>query len=179
MELIDAIISQLAETGIAGFSLRTLAAGLGRSTRVLTHHFADKEALLTAVLMRLDERQHLALRATPGWADPTISLGTILRDAWQRHLGDDLPMTRLIHEIEGLSAGGRLGGYAPAFVSGRARWVADLMIMRGVSPEGVLVRATLLNNAYAGLQADRLITGDAERTYAALEQLCDLADSWR
>ncbi|TDC22976.1 TetR/AcrR family transcriptional regulator [Streptomyces sp. 8K308] len=177
--LVDDVIERLAETGVAAFSLRTLAAALGRSTRVLTHHFADKDALLRAVLDRLDERQHQALAATPGWADPAVGIGAIVRDAWDRHLGEDeLPRTRLVQEIEGLAAAGRLTGHPPAFVAGRARFVARALELRGLDPVDALVRATLLNNAYAGLQADLLITGERERVTAALDDLCRLADSW-
>lgn len=104
-EVLDAVIDQLAATGIGSFSLRTLAAGIGQSTRVLTHHFADKNALLTAVLARLDERQHTALRSTPGWYDPAVKVGSLVRSAWERNLGsDELAMTRLFREIDGLAA---------------------------------------------------------------------------
>jgi len=178
-ELIDAIIDELARTGIASFSLRTLATALGRSTRVLTHHFADKDALLAAVLARLDEQQHEALAATPGWADPAVGIGTIVADAWRRHLSAaELPRTRLVQEIEGLAAAGRLTGHVPAFVSGRAEFVATALELRGLAPDDALRKATLLNNSYAGLQADFLTTGDATRTEAALAMLCDLADTW-
>ncbi|OLF06365.1 TetR family transcriptional regulator [Actinophytocola xinjiangensis] len=179
VELVDEIIDRLAESGLASFSLRTLAAALGRSTRVLTHHFADKEALLLAVLERLDERQHQALAATPGWDDPAVGIGSIVAAAWDRHLDPaELARTRLVQEIEGLAAAGRLAGHVPAFVAGRARFVADALVRRGLDPDDALTRATLLNNAYAGLQADRLTTGDQQRTGAALEMLCALADSW-
>jgi AcrR family transcriptional regulator len=178
-ELIDAIIVELARTGIAGFSLRTLAAALGGSTRLLTHHFADKDALLNAVLARLDEQQHAALAATPGWTDPSVGIGTIVADAWRRHLSEEeLPRTRLVHEIEGLAAAGRLTGHVPAFVTGRAEFVARALELRGLPPADALAKATLLNNAYAGLQSDILTTADTTRVEAALTLLRSLADSW-
>ncbi|WP_460394492.1 TetR/AcrR family transcriptional regulator [Actinophytocola sediminis] len=178
-ELVDEIIDQLAETGVATFSLRTLAAALGRSTRLLTHHFASKDALLAAVLARLDERQHQALAATPGWADPAVGIGSIVLAAWTRHLSAaELNRTRLVHEIEGLAAAGRLAEHVPSFVAGRAHFVADALVRRGLSAPDALTKATLLNNAYAGLQADLLITGDTERVETALGSLCALADSW-
>jgi AcrR family transcriptional regulator len=179
VELIDAIIVELSSSGLATFSLRTLAAALGRSTRVLTHHFADKDALLAAVLARLDEQQHEALRSTPGWADPAVGIGSIVRDAWRRHLSpEELPRTRLIQEIEGLAAAGRLAAHVPAFVSGRATFVAQALEVRGLAPQDALTKATLLNNAYAGLQADHLTTGETARVEAALAELCEIADSW-
>ena len=114
-EILDAVIGHLAETGIATLSLRPLAQALGHSTRVLTHHFADKDALLTAVLERLDEIQHGQLRATEGWDDTSRGIGAIVRDSWRRHLEPgNIGATRLIHEIEGLAAAGRLGGRVPS-----------------------------------------------------------------
>ncbi|GFE14970.1 hypothetical protein Sgleb_30170 [Streptomyces glebosus] len=178
-EILDAVIGHLAETGIAHLSLRPLAQALGHSTRVLTHHFADKDALLTAVLRRLDEIQHRQLRATEGWDDTTRGIGALVRDSWRRHLEpENIGATRLIHEIEGLAAAGRLGGRVPAFLADRAEFVAGALRTRGLAPAAARVRATFLNSAYAGLQTDFLVTGDRARTEAALAELCALADSW-
>ncbi|MGY4972294.1 TetR/AcrR family transcriptional regulator [Streptomyces nigrescens] len=178
-EILDAAIGHLAETGISNLSLRPLAQALGHSTRVLTHHFADKDDLLTAVLERLDEVQHGQLRATEGWDDVSLGIGAIVRDSWRRHLEPgNLGATRLIHEIEGLAAAGRLGGRVPKFLADRAEFVAGALQARGLAPEAARVHATFLNSAYAGLQTDFLVTGDRVRTEAALAELCALADSW-
>ncbi|MBV2366699.1 TetR family transcriptional regulator [Streptomonospora nanhaiensis] len=176
--VVDAVIEQLARTGIADFTLRGLAEGLGQSTRVLTHHFADKNALLTAVLERLDERQHTALRATPGWDDPAVPVGSIVEDAWRRNLGpDEVAMTRLIREIEGLAAAGRLPLPVPGFVRGRAEFVGTCLVRRGMSEAAARTTATLLNAAYAGLEGDYLATGDRDRVEAALKDLCAWVDA--
>ncbi|WP_171171867.1 TetR/AcrR family transcriptional regulator [Streptomyces sp. I05A-00742] len=177
-EVTDAVIDQLALTGVGNFSLRTLAEGLGRSTRVLTHHFSDKDALLTAVLERLDERQHEALRSTAGWDDPSVTISSIVRAAWERNLGPrELAMTRLIREIEGLASAGRLTLPGPGFIQGRAEFVATCLTHRGLPAHDALTLATLLNNAYSGLLGDYLITQDSERTAAALDELCSWIDS--
>lgn len=176
-EVIDAVIDRLAETGIGHFSLRTLAEGMGQSTRVLTHHFADKQALITAVLERLDERQHGALLATPGWRDPAVPVSVIVRSAWQRTLSPrELAMTRLIREIEGLAAADRLALPGPGFVRGRAEFVASCLTRRGVAAGPALTTATLLNGAFAGLQSDYLITRDLDRANVALDELCTWVD---
>ncbi|MFD6095814.1 TetR/AcrR family transcriptional regulator [Nocardiopsis flavescens] len=177
-EVLDAVIAELARIGAADFSLRDLARGLGRSTRVLTHHFSDKEALLVAVLQRLDEVQHAALRATPGWDDPGVPAGTVVRDAWRRTLAEpELAVTRLIREIEGLAAAGRLPVEVPGFVRGRAEFVASCLALRGLPGPEALRTATLLNAAFSGLETDLLTTGDGDRTGAALEDLCAWLDA--
>lgn len=177
-DVVDAVIDQLARTGIGNFSLRTLAEGLGQSTRVLTHHFSDKDALVSAVLGRLDEQQHEALRATPGWEDPAVPVGRIVRSTWKRNLDSaEVATTRLLREIEGLAASGRLPRPVPDFARGRAEFVATCLAARGLEREAALVHASLLNAAFAGLETDFLMTGDRERTEAALEHLCAWIDS--
>ncbi|MGW5412706.1 TetR/AcrR family transcriptional regulator [Actinomadura geliboluensis] len=179
-EILDAVLGHLAQTGLSsGFSFRPIAQALGHSTRVLTHHFADKDALLAALLTRLDEIQHEQLHATEGWDDTDRGIGSIVRDSWHRHLRPaNLPCTRLIHEIEGLAAAGRLGGQVPKFLAERAEFVAGALTARGLDPREAMIKATYLNSAYAGLQTDLLITGDHTRVEAALDDLCKLADSW-
>jgi AcrR family transcriptional regulator len=176
-EVLDAVIEQLAHTGISGFTLRGLAQGLGQSTRVLTHHFADREDLLSAVLSRLDERQHRSLLATRGWEDPATPVSDIVRDAWQRNLGEELPMTRLIRELEGLAAAGRLPTASAGFVRGRAEFVASCLTLRGVCANRALTLATLLNSAFSGLETDYLVTGDRGRGEAGLDLLCEWIDT--
>ena len=177
-EVVDAVIEQLAHTGLTGFSLRTLAAGLGQRTRVLTHHFKDREALLAAVLGRLDERQHHALRATEGWDDPAVPVSEIVQAAWERNLSaEEMAMTRLIREVEGLAAAGRVTLPEGQFIRGRAEFVAGCLQVRGMGERSALVAASLLNSAYSGLQADYLVTGDTERVTAALAALCAWLDT--
>ncbi|MFE1165752.1 TetR/AcrR family transcriptional regulator [Nocardiopsis sp. NPDC058789] len=176
-EVLDAVIEQLADTGISGFTLRGLAQGLGQSTRVLTHHFADREDLLSAVLARLDERQHQSLLATKGWEDAAVPVSDIVRASWRRNLGPELPMTRLIREIEGLASAGRLPASSAGFLRGRAEFVASCLTLRGSSPDRALSLATLLNASFAGLEADYLTTGDLGRAEAGLDLLCEWIDS--
>ncbi|WP_433337431.1 TetR/AcrR family transcriptional regulator [Spirillospora sp. CA-294931] len=183
-DLLDAIVEYLAEHGIAGLSLRPLAKALGHSTYVLTHHFATKDELVTAVLGHLDQVQRGRLNALSdgtGRAGLTgrPGLGEIIRASWEWHLAEDLRLVRLLHEIEGLAAAGRLSGpYVPKMLSDRADFVAGVLRAHGVPADAAHRRATLLNAAYAGLQTDYLTTGDRERAEAALDDLVALAESW-
>ncbi|MEU4572973.1 TetR/AcrR family transcriptional regulator [Nonomuraea sp. ATR24] len=177
-ELLDQIVDYLAGHGLSTLSMRPLAEHLGKTTRVLTHHFADKEALLSATMERLDERHRAWLRAQPGRTGAD-SVGTIIRATWDWQLREEnLPIARLVHEIEGLAAGGRLAGQVPRLLADRSEFVAGLLRERGV-PEPDAVRiSTLANAAYAGLQADLLTTGERERVEQALDQLVTLVDGW-
>ncbi|MFI7125439.1 TetR/AcrR family transcriptional regulator [Nonomuraea sp. NPDC050153] len=177
-ELLDQIVDYLAQHGLSTLSMRPLAEHLGKSTRVLTHHFSDKEALLSATMERLDERHREWLRALPGWSG-SDSVGTIIRRTWDWQAREEnLPVARLIHEIEGLAAGGRLPGPVPRLLADRSEFVAGLLRDRGVPEADALRISTLANSAYTGLQIDFLTTGERERAEEALDQLCALVDDW-
>lgn len=177
-ELLDQIVDYLAHHGLSALSMRPLAEHLGKSTRVLTHHFADKEELLSAAMERLDERHRAWLRSLPGWTG-SDSVGTIVRRTWDWQLQEEnLPIARLIHEIEGLAAGGRLAGHVPRLLAHRSAFVSELLRERGVPEAEALTISTLTNSAYTGLQIDYLTTGDRDRAEAALDRLCALVDDW-
>ncbi|MFI6294255.1 TetR/AcrR family transcriptional regulator [Nonomuraea sp. NPDC050790] len=177
-ELLDQIVDYLADHGLSTLSMRPLAEHLGKSTRVLTHHFSGKEELLSATMRRLDERHRAWLRSLPGWQGGE-SVGTIVRRTWDWQLREEnLPVARLIHEIEGLVAGGRLAGHVPELLSDRSAFVADLLRERGVPEKDARRISTLVNSAYTGLQIDFLTTGERERVEGALDQLTAMLDEW-
>ncbi|EST31354.1 hypothetical protein [Streptomyces roseochromogenus] len=156
-EATDAVIEQLARTGIGSFPLRTPAEGLGRS--------AGRAAARGAA------RHHRP-------ADRAVPVSEVVRSAWHRDLSPgELDMTRLIRETEGLAAAGRLTLPHPGLVRGRAESVAPRLVHRGLSGAAALTCATLLNTAFSSLQADLLITGGHERGEAASDALCAWVDA--
>ncbi|PZG45254.1 TetR family transcriptional regulator [Spongiactinospora gelatinilytica] len=177
-ELLDQIVDYLAGHGLSTLSMRPLAQHLGKSTRVLTHHFADKEALLRATMEHLDERHRAWMRSLPGLPG-TASVGAIIRRTWDwQTTEENLPIARLIHEIEGLAAAGKLHGHIPRLLADRSEFVAELLQERGVPDADAVRISTLTNSAYTGLQLDFLTSGDRERVEIALDQLCALVDDW-
>ena len=61
-ELLEAVVADLARSGIGDRSLRDIAAAVGTSHRMLIHHFGSREGLLTEVVraVEADQRTFLA-----------------------------------------------------------------------------------------------------------------------
>lgn len=60
-ELVDRLADHLLEQGLEAASLRVLARAAGTSDRMLLYYFADKDALIAAVLAHIAERLTLQL----------------------------------------------------------------------------------------------------------------------
>lgn len=60
-ELVDRLADHLLAQGLGSASLRVLARAAGTSDRMLLYYFADKDALIAAVLARIAERLTLQL----------------------------------------------------------------------------------------------------------------------
>ena len=56
-ELLEAAIDHVAEHGLTDLSLRGLAAELGTSHRMLSHHFGSKDGLWVAIIQEVERRQ--------------------------------------------------------------------------------------------------------------------------
>ncbi|MFL6153407.1 MAG: TetR/AcrR family transcriptional regulator [Ornithinibacter sp.] len=60
-ELLGRVVAWFAEHGVGDTSLRTLAAGIGTSHRMLNYHFGSREGLLGAVVEAVEQSEHAAL----------------------------------------------------------------------------------------------------------------------
>jgi AcrR family transcriptional regulator len=80
-QLLDAAIEYTAEHGISDLSLRSLAAALGTSHRMLIFHFGSKEGLWVEIARTVDRRQREQLRGFP--PDPGQPLGEFMRAWWK------------------------------------------------------------------------------------------------
>ena len=60
-ELLGRAVAWFAENGVGDTSLRTLAAGIGTSHRMLHYHFGSREGLLSAVVQAVEQSEHAAL----------------------------------------------------------------------------------------------------------------------
>ncbi len=100
---LDAMADYVLEHGLDAASLRPLAKAAGTSDRMLLYYFADKNALITAIL------DHVAMRLTvlmiaQGAADPVPFDACLARTV--DILGDDVfaPYMRLFLQIASLAA---------------------------------------------------------------------------
>ncbi|GAB7188754.1 hypothetical protein ATKI12_8585 [Kitasatospora sp. Ki12] len=164
--------------GLAGLSLRPLAAALDTSPRMLLYDFGSKQELVAAVLAEARRRgaARLASRPPQGSGTPAQRLRGIW--AWLS-APDRAPFVRLFFEVHAdLLA-------HPEHYPDRARAVTDWFdtlsaafadVSRG---EGDTATPTLVMAVLRGLLLDLTLTGDRDRADRALERFADLLGAAR
>src|SRR6516165_5402878 len=83
--LLEGAMDYVAQNGLSDVSLRSLAAALGTSHRMLIFHFGSKEQLWVEIVRTVEQRQRERLRELLPDADQPI--GEALRTWWQ-HISD-------------------------------------------------------------------------------------------
>jgi AcrR family transcriptional regulator len=169
--LLDAAIEYVAGHGLTDLSLRGLAAELGTSHRMLSHHFGSKEGLWVAIVQEVERRQRETVRDLV--PDPSIPVDEAMR-AWWRHISDPgmWANERLFFEIYGQALQGRapaselLDGVVDSWVEPIAEMLAGI----GVPADDARALARLGVAVTRGLLLDLLATGDREAVDAAMEQ---------
>jgi AcrR family transcriptional regulator len=168
--LLDAAVDHVARHGLTDLSLRQLAAELGTSHRMLSHHFGSKDGLWAAIVEEVERRQIDALAAII--PDDGIGLDDAMR-AWWRHISDPAlwPNERLFFEVyvrgwHNRSAGARTGGNIEPWIDA----VEHLGAPMGIDPEDARAFARLGIAVTRGLLLDLLATEDRAAVDAAMEQ---------
>jgi AcrR family transcriptional regulator len=169
--LLDAAIGYVAAHGLADLSLRHLAAELGTSHRMLSHHFGSKDGLWVAIVHEVERRQLAAFHELV--PDPAMSIEEAMR-AWWRHISDPAlwPNERLFFEVYGQALQGRppacelLDGIVDSWLGP----VAELGEAAGLPHDDALALARLGLAMTRGLLLDLLSTGDRAGVDAAMEQ---------
>ncbi len=171
-ELLELAYRYTLEHGVAGMSLRPLAAAIGSSPRVLLFLFGSKDQLVGALLARA-RADELALldRARQGGAP--ADLVTVLRTTWA-WLVDEQHRRLLTLWVEAyarslVEPAGPWTGFATATVEDWLEVLHSTVPGRAGTAERTLVLSTL-----RGAFLDLLATGDTGRTTAAVERLAGL-----
>jgi AcrR family transcriptional regulator len=166
--LLAGAISYFAANGTSDVSLRSLAAALGTSHRMLIYHFGSKEGLLVGVVKEVERRQREVLsRLLVSGANEGID-----RDFW-RHVSDRHlhPFARLFFEVYGQALQHR--SWAEPLLDGVVDdWVepvAAALTARGVSTQDARTEARLAVAVTRGLLLDLLATGERGAVDAAAD----------
>lgn len=171
--LLQKVVDYAMRHGVAGLTLRPLAAEIGASARMLMHHFGSKEALVGEVLARIEMDLGAALLADAG---PDDSLATIMLRFWDRLAEPSLePLLRSMFEVWG-QALVRPADYQPFLdmvVSPWTAFVAGRLVQHGAPPTAAQDAALACTGAFHGLQLIRLTTGDAGPGRAALAAMIE------
>jgi AcrR family transcriptional regulator len=168
--LLDDAIDYVADHGLTDLSLRGLAAELGTSHRMLSHHFGSKEGLWVAIIREVEQRQRAAI------SDMTTTSSESFADAmrsWWRHISDPSlwPNERLFFEVYVQALHGRpptselLDGIVDSWLDPAAE-MAEAM---GVPHEEARTFARLGVAVTRGLLLDLLATKDRAGVDAAME----------
>jgi len=171
-ELARAAADYLLKHGVAGLSLRPLAAASGTSARLLIYHFGSKERLLVEAMgiVRAHARAEVArmLSAPGGQGD----LPALVRGFWRWCTSKpNRPYLRLVFEVHGLALQdpSRYAGYLHGAI---AHWIE--LLGAALAPRfgrrRARATATLIVGVIDGLLMDYLSTGALRRTTDAMEQ---------
>jgi len=183
IELLERAYAYALRHGLAGLSLRPLAAAIGSSPRVLLFLFGSKDGLVRALLARarVDELALLEeLQADNRRPGP--ALGIVAERVWG-WLAEPSHRPLLTLWVEGyarslVDPGGPWAGFARATVED---WLRVLAVAQHPERRDTLAgqaQRSLVLAVLRGALLDLLATGDVDRTTAAVhQQLTALAPS--
>lgn len=164
-ELLDSIVAIVRRTGLAGFSLDTLAAEIGTSSRMLVYYFGSKDELLGRIVYAIRRDHVQALEAS--------SSDTILEaiDAWWGHYRSNLSdmqfffhlATRSFEEPE------KFKEFSSTAVNLWTSYFHKSLKNDDRSDAEAQALARLVLATVRGLMVDLLVTGDKDQVEASLE----------
>ena len=177
--LLDAAIEYVATNGISDVSLRTLAAALGTSHRMLIFHFGSKEQLWVEIVQTVEERQREILGEI--LPDPSKPVGESMR-VWWKHISDPSlwPNARLFYELYGQALQGRphttelLDGIVENWIDP----ITEINLALGVPKPLARAHARLGVAVTRGLLLDLLATRDVAGVDAAMEAFISVYETW-
>jgi len=173
-ELLAAVAAYLELHGLAGLSLRPLAAAVGVSPRTLLYHFESKERLLAEALNAapsLDE-------ARREFAESSRALFDRLRRLWKRTAEPSArPYLTLFFEVyaAALREPERYSTFLGTVVEQWLDLLVPLLQAEGLAAPAARATATELLALHHGCALDLLASGDHRRvTSAYLSRLAEL-----
>lgn len=155
-------MAYFAERGVGDTSLRTLAAGVGTSHRMLIYHFGSRDGVLTAVIDSMARHQLEEMGAylrAPDDADPV----EVAWHTWEQMAEDASVFAPLLFELSAYAMNGHEW-------ASQLRDLVELGVARltlyfeqlGQTPESAQVLARTAMALSRGVAFDLALTGDRE-----------------
>jgi len=158
-ELLARCVAWFAEHGVGDTSLRTLAANVGTSHRMLLYHFGSREGLLAAVVGSVEQAERDLLQRQLRDADDPYAAGLAF---WAQVADAAATFAPLYSELAGHAMQGQpwAGGLRAWLTSGWAEALTDLWMRLGRPADEAAELARVNLAAVRGLLFDLALTGD-------------------
>lgn len=179
IELLDATLAHVAENGLADFTLRSVAAEIGTSHRMLIHHFGSKAGLERAIVERTTEIMTTPLAETEASA-AEVSSRELIEGTWAS-LSDPaaVPLMRLYFDFSSRAThGDDLARQVVETI--RDHWAHTALAARNEEDDDeVLLGAAVTSAFLKGLLLDELSGATFADTSAAVERFIQLVEAYR
>jgi AcrR family transcriptional regulator len=166
-ELIRRSLDYFLENGVAGLSLRPLAAEIGTSARLLVYHFGSKEGLIAAVMGEVQARIQESFTRLARVPDSRPGKG-VMHTFWAWTIRpENAVYLRLLFEVQVLAMQNP-AKYARYLENTSSKWLDLIEASLPPTREKRFI-ATLCAAVIDGLLLEFLSTGDDRRTTKALD----------
>lgn len=166
-DLIERTLDYMLDHGVAGLTLRPLAADIGTSARLLVYHFGSKEGLITAVMEEVRGRLQASFAKVLAAPARRKTKG-VMHGFWTWTLHpENVRHLRLLFEVQVLAMQNP-ARYRRYLEGTSSSWLELIEASLPASKER-RATATLCAAVIDGLLLEYLSTGDARRTTEALE----------
>jgi len=174
--LLQRAVDHFARHGVGDTSLRSLAAQIGTSHRMLIYHFGSREGLLAAVVDYVETTALATLAAHLAAADPAADPVEQRMRFWATITDQALMYGPLFFELTSHAMQGRphASGLRDRLVSPWVEAAAEGWATLGVPPDVARTRARLDLAVTRGLLHDLLLTGDREAVAAAMRHYAEM-----
>lgn len=169
-DLLARSVAWFAEHGVGDTSLRTLAAGVGTSHRMLIYHFGSREGLLAAVVESVERTERALLGHLIADSADAYTAGEAF---WAQVASAAPTYAPLYFELAGHAMQGQpwAASLRTWLTEGWTAALSDLWVRLGTPPDEAqrVARANLA--VVRGLLFDLALTGDREAADAGMRRL--------
>ena len=178
-KLLTATVDHVAETGLRDFSLRSAAAAIGTSHRMLIHHFGSKAGLESAIVERATELLTIPL-VDPESDHPQQSPRDQVLRVWEALSDPGLdPLVRLYFDLSNrATAGDPIAAKAVETIRDHWTQTASTISADLGNLEEHLLGAAVTSTFLKGLLLDRLTGANLVETERILHRFIELVESY-